>query len=263
MSKRYFVFTLFLICLGINSMAQELQPVFKPGEKLKYFIRYGVIRGGRASLCVKTARINNKPVLHLILTGKTVGLAHTLYRVKDTYESFVDPQTYLPIKAIRNIREGRYRKYNIIKFDQEKHTAHSKLTGLHSVPENIQDILSAFYYARQFLFTPNMKPDEMVLINTFFSDELFPLRIRFKGYDTIRTKLGKIRCYKFVPVVLTGRVFKNKDDMTIWVSADKNRLPVRVKFNLFIGSLYCDLVNYSGLTSEFKTPDIPEVSSKP
>jgi len=60
----------------------------KKGEYLKYVIHYGIIRGGKASLKLRLDRYQGKKVLHASLTGKTVGLFNTLYKVRDTYESF-------------------------------------------------------------------------------------------------------------------------------------------------------------------------------
>ena len=215
------------------------------GEHLRYVIHYGFIRGGKASLKFKNEKLDGKNVYHATLTGKTVGVFNSLYKVKDTYESFISPKTLLPVKAIRDIREGNYKRYNEITFDREKDEVNSSRSGVHKVPVGIHDILSAFYFARANHFNSNLKIGEVVEIQTYFSDELFLLQFRFMGYETINSKIGDVKCYKFIPIVATGRAFKDEDDMTIWVSADINRIPVRVQFDLFIGSLRCDLTNFS------------------
>ena len=72
------------------------------------------------------------------------------------------------------------------------------------------------------------------------------------GYETVKTKLGKVECMKFIPIVITGRVFKNPDDMVVWFSKDKNFIPIRIRFNLFVGAVYCDLIEYKGLLHAFE-----------
>lgn len=216
----------------------------KKGEQLKYVIHYGIIRGGKASLQIKSGRLNGEDIYHATLTGKTVGLFNSLYKVRDTYESFMSSKTLLPVKAIRDIREGNYKRYNEIYFDRANNELTSQKSGVHKVPDGIHDILSAFYFARAKHFNSDLKKGEVVKIQTYFSDELFLLQFRFMGYETINSKIGKIKCYKFIPIVETGRAFEDEDDMTIWVSADENKIPVRVQFDLFIGSLRCDLVNF-------------------
>ncbi|PKQ62473.1 hypothetical protein BZG02_12145 [Labilibaculum filiforme] len=215
------------------------------GEHLRYIIHYGIIRGGKASLKIRTEKVSGKDLYHATLTGKTVGLFNNLYKVKDTYESYIDPETLLPVKAIRDIQEGSYKRYTEIVFDRKKNEVNSTRSGIHKVPVGIHDILSAFYFARVNYFNSKLKVGEVVKIQTHFSDELFLLQFRFMGYETINSKIGDIKCYKFIPIVATGRAFKDEDDMTIWVSADANRIPVRVQFDLFIGSLRCDLINFS------------------
>jgi hypothetical protein len=73
------------------------------------------------------------------------------------------------------------------------------------------------------------------------------------GYETVNSKIGDIRCYKFIPIVQTGRAFEDEDDMKIWISADANKVPVRVQFDLFIGSLRCDLINFSDFSINLLT----------
>jgi hypothetical protein len=92
-----------------------------------------------------------------------------------------------------------------------------------------------------------MKKGDVLRTVTFFDEELFPFEIRFKGTEVIKSKYGKIRCYRFDPVVEPGRMFESEDDMTIWISADRNLIPIKVKFNLVVGSLHMELTEYSNL----------------
>ena len=93
----------------------------------------------------------------------------------------------------------------------------------------------------------------MIEIPTYFCDELFPLRIRYVGKETIKTKLGKINCYKFNPVTEIGRLFKTEEDMSVWFTRDDNFLPVKIRFDIFVGSVQVDMINYNGLSHEFKS----------
>jgi hypothetical protein len=231
-------------------------PVYGPGEELMYSLNYGFIKGGEANILVKDTLLNGQRVHHVIARGKTVGLADAIYKVRDRYESFIHPETDLPVKSVRSIREGSYRYYNEVEFERQ-HVDSAKIisqkSGDHWVPENIQDILSAFYFARKYKFNDNLREGEMIEIMTYFSDELFPLRIRYKGIETIDTSLGKLECYKFVPVTEVGRAFKNEDDMQVWISRDKNRVPVRIRFQLRVGAFTCNLEQFRGLQNPFSS----------
>ena len=69
----------------------------------------------------------------------------------------------------------------------------------------------------------------------------------FLGREVLKSDIGKIRCIKLRPQLIVDRVFKDADDMTLWVTDDENKIPVRVQSNLRVGSLKVDLIEYSGL----------------
>ena len=82
---------------------------------------------------------------------------------------------------------------------------------------------------------------------TWFTDELYPIRMKYITTEEIKTKAGKIVCHKFNPVTEVGRLFKTQEDVSFWFSADKNFLPVKIRFDIFVGSFMVDLVRYEGL----------------
>lgn len=217
-------------------------------------MHYGWFDGGYAYLSLKDSLLDTTEVFHARMFAKSIGITNKLYRVRDTYESFFDKHNTLSHKGIRNIHENNYRFYNEIFFLRNDTTVRSQKSGIHKVRPKTTDMLSTLYMLRNSLSEFDFQKDSTISFSTFFGDELFPLKIRFLGFETISTELGKIKCIKFAPVVEVGRVFKTKDDMTIWFSNDKNYIPIRVKFELFIGSLKCDLIEYDGLKYEFMDP---------
>ena len=85
------------------------------------------------------------------------------------------------------------------------------------------------------------------VIQTFFDREIYPLKFKFLGKEVVKTKLGSFNCLKFRPMVEKGRVFKEEEDMTLWVSDDQNKVPIRLKTDLLVGSIEMDLVEYKNL----------------
>lgn len=238
-------------CLALNIVIAQPQKTFKAGEYLKYSLHYGIIRGGEAVLEVRDKIDNDKKVNNLYLNAVTIGFANTLYNVNDTYQSFTNPDTDLPYRSIRDIREGSYKHYSEQTFD---HWTRSDSTIVFTTkkgkvlsPKNSNDILSALYYLRNMLIGKKIKIGDTLVVQTYFTDEVYTMRVRFMGYETISTKVGRIQCMKFLPVVITGRVFKKKDDMLFWLSNDNNFIPVRFKFNIVVGAVYCDLIDYKNL----------------
>ncbi len=247
-----YVLAVFQLLIVLNlSHAQAQESAYNAGENLNYLMYYGWFDGGHASLFVTNDTLNSNNVMHVRMHARSIGLTDKLYHVSDIYESYFDPDTELPIKAIRNISEGRYKYYNEVDFNQDENYVISQKSGRVNVPERCFDILSSFYFLRNNISGVELKKDTVISLESYFGDEVFPLRLRYKGKERIETKLGTVNCIKFLPVVEVGRVFETEDDMEIWFSDDQNKLPVRVKFHLFVGSLKCDLIEFSGIKHEF------------
>lgn len=219
---------------------------YNAGEFLEYRMHYGFLTGGKASLQITETQLFGKKVHYAKAVGRTVGLANSIYHVRDVYESYFSPQNALPYKAIRNIKEGGYKFYNEVVFDHQNDSVSSQKSGKIKVPDNIFDLVSVFYYARRSSFK-NLKKGDILAFATYFSNKIFYLRIKYRGTETIDTKLGKINCLKFNPVVEAGRVFDTENDVTVWISNDKNFIPVRLKMELMVGSFKTDLIAHKNL----------------
>ncbi len=224
---------------------------FQSGEELIYSVSFSFLSAGIAYITVKDTTLDNQKVMHLKMEGVTTGLPNLIYKVRDTYESFTDIDTDMPIKAIRNIREGGYKYYNEVIYNNDSSTVTSMRSGVKTVPKNTFDILSAFFYGRNHYFNDDLKKGDIISFITYFSDKEFPLQIKYEGIEKIRTPVGKVECYKFAPITEIGRTFESNEDMHLWISRDDNRLPVKIKFELIVGSFTCTLHKYSGLKYPF------------
>ena len=247
---RIYIIVFILFILSTSFQTNTVKPVINPepafifGENLKYSLHYGIITAGLAIITLDKESYNGNTIFHAIVKANTVGLADKFFKVLDIYESYFLPSSNLPVRTIRNIHEGNYKQYNDVGFNHENNTITSKLSGEHKVPENILDMVSSLFYLRRVDFT-NFNINDIIFVNTYFGDEVFPFYIVFKGREVLETSMGKFKCLKFVPVVEPGRIFKNKDDMTFWLSDDSNKIPVRVKFDMIVGSFKCDLVSFN------------------
>ena len=202
--------------------------------------------------------MHGKLVNHVVGIGKTTGIARWFFKVDDNYETFIDKENDRPYKFIRQIDEGGHTKDVEINFDYNTNTAlyHDKKRDRKktiSIHEEVHDMVSTFYYLRNEVNINTLKKnDEFTLDMIYDDDETFKFRIKYLGKDIIRTKFGKIECLKFIPYVQSGRVFKEKESLTVWVSNDKNKIPLRIKADLAVGSIKADLNAYKGLSHQFK-----------
>ena len=245
--KILIVLILILQFFSLSAQENDGKIEFKAGEKLEFIIFYGLINGGVATMELKEVVYNGNPAFHCYTQAKSTGITDKIYRVKDIYESFFNPDDYLPYKSIRNINEGKYRRYDEAWYFHDKNVVKSKNKGIiDSVPDNIRDMVSTFFYLRTLNFD-TLEVGDIIDINTFFDNEVFPFDMRFRGREKVKTKLGTFNCIKLVPFVEPGRIFKTEDDMTIWLSPDLKYAPVRIRFDLLIGSLKIDLIDHSGI----------------
>ncbi len=219
---------------------------FRDGEKLTYSMKYGFIHGGDASLTLRKTVYNNRQVYHARAYAKSVGITDKLFKVEDIYESYFDPLTCLPYKSIRNISEGGYKYYNEVTFAHKDSSLYSQKSGHFEIPPDILDMVSSLYFLRN-MNLDTLKNGDVINIVTFFGDEIFPFPLRYRGHETVKTRLGRYLCHRFDPVVEVGRIFESEDDMTIWISADGNKVPIRVRFDMIVGGVLCDLSAYENL----------------
>lgn len=247
------LFLMLFTTLGAQVLRTVNQTAFKAGEKLDFTASYGFIDAARVSLKIgdSTNKIGSRNAFHVVGKGVSLGAFNWFFEVNDRYETYIDEQAIVPWVFIRRVHEGGYKLKRNIYFNQYKNKAivksikdSSKTT--YEVEPNAQDLLSSLYYART-LDLQNAKIGDEFTIPTFFDQENYPMKIKFMGKEVVKTSLGKVNCLKFTPLLQEGRVFKEKEDMTIWISDDQNKVPIRLKTNLLIGSLKLDLEKYSGL----------------
>lgn len=81
----------------------------------------------------------------------------------------------------------------------------------------------------------------------FLDKELFSMYIRYMGKETIKTKYGKFRTIKFKPLLIKGSIFEGGEKMTVWVSDDNNKIPVRIESPISVGSIKVDMMSYRNL----------------
>ena len=254
--KQFYIIAL-LSFFTLTAFSQS-ESSFQEGEWFKFRMSYSNwLKAGEATLLVKEEKLNKKPVYHIEGRGKTTGMISWFFKVNDIYETYIDQVSYLPYKFIRNIYEGGHTKNLEIRFDQEQHKAFitdkkNKTQKEVKTKPNIQDMVSTFYYLRNKLDIESLKVNDEIQLDMFFDYDNYGFKLKYLGIEDIDTKFGKIQTLKFRPYVMAGRVFKEEESLTLWVSNDKNKIPLRVKASLAVGSLRADLDDFKGLKHPFK-----------
>lgn len=246
---------LLILMLSADVLAQKefrehKNTAFKLGEVLTYRVHYGFIDAGEARLEVlpEMKSFGTRPCYHVVGTGVSVGAFDWFFKVRDRYESYVDSQSIMPWYFVRRVDEGGYKISQNVTFNHYKNVVVSEKSTL-TMPEYLQDLMSAFYYARTVDFS-SLKIGDIVPIKAWLDDALIPLDVKFVGREKIKTKFGTINCIVLHPALQQGRVFKDTEDMTLWISDDQNKIPIRAQANILVGSIKMDLKNYQGLVGE-------------
>ena len=220
---------------------------FKAGENLTYTIFYSVagiyVNAGTASFATTLEQLGGKPVYHVVGSGTSNSSYDWIFKVRDRYESFFDTATLQPYKFIRKVDEGGYKKYENVTFNQKTNTAVST-AGTYNIPNCIQDVISAVYYARNIDFN-KYKENDLIPFSMFLDNEVYNLHIRYLGKEKIKTKYGKFHSIKFKPLLVKGTIFEGGEKMTVWVSDDANHIPLRVESPIKVGSVKVDMMQYS------------------
>ncbi len=258
MKKLFLIVAIFSAGILYSQSEKAKSSAFKAGEWFQFRVHYGIFNASFATLNLKEDRHNGKAVYHVKGEGKTVGLARLFFKVEDNYESYFDKQDGKPYRFIRQIDEGGHTKDLEINFNHPDNEAvitnhkHNKTKNI-KTGDDIQDLLSAFYYLRNNYDTSKLYKGQEIVMDMLFDDkQIFKFKLKFLGRETVRSKFGKVRCLKFRPYVQSGRVFKEKESLTVWISDDKNKIPIRIKADLRVGSLKADLHAFKGLKHQFK-----------
>ena len=230
--------------------------VFQAGEKIVYKLFYNWnfvwIAAGEV-----TFQVNDlAEQYHITVRGKTYPSYEWFYAVDDKYESYLDKQTLLPEIHIKDVKEGGYTRFDRTVFDQIDHKAVSSRGARRDDLKDkfmdlggcMHDLISIVYYARN-LEPATMKTGDEIPIKILMDQEIHPLSLKYLGKENNKKirEVGKYNTHVFSPQLIAGEVFKEGDEMKIYVSNDRNKLPVLIESPVSVGSVKAVLKSYEGL----------------
>lgn len=230
------------------------QDSFGPGESYEYKIKYGFVPIGQANVDVhsKIFTVNNKPCYRINVLGRTTGITD-LFKVRNTYRSFVDTASILPQKFVLSAREGSYKRDQEFVFDHKSMNVRrieKEKVDAFKVPQNVQDVISGYYFLRTIDYK-NMRVGQTVTTPLFFDDEVYNMKVKYAGKDIVKTKFGKINVVKLHPILPKNDLFEGEEAIRVWVSDDKNHVPIRLEVDFSIAAISMEMVNYKNTKYKF------------
>ena len=249
----------FLVTLPAKTQCTIRNTAFREGEEILYHVYYNWgfiwINAGNVTFTVEDRTYKGQPAYFLRSLGRTYKKYDFLYKVRDTFEVYVDTLNLIPFEFYRASNEGSTHSHHHYIFDRENNTIQTSISKdkgpyKHSVlfwPPCTFDVLSMVYKARNIDYD-KYKPGDKIPVKMIVDGKTYDLYVRYKGKETIKDREGgKFRCLKFSPMVVEGTIFSGGEKMTVWVTDDKNRIPIIVEAKILIGSVKAVFVEAAGL----------------
>jgi hypothetical protein len=263
MIRLAYFFVLIGVLTGFVTYRNDVYPPvknesFTRGEVINFKMTYGIFTVGKGSVRIHDHyyKLNGRDCFKIDVHGKTVGMVDWVADVNDQWGAYIDTAALLPHQFYRRIREGRYKKDEWTYFDHVKKkievktvdnsTGQFKESKFYDAPAHVRDMIAGFLYLRNMNISKIQKGDTIV-VTGFFEDEFYKMKIVYDGKETIKVKAGKIRTLVFKPVMPPNKVFDGENSVTAYFSDDKNRIPVKINAEMFIGSAGVELTGYERL----------------
>jgi len=228
---------------------------YQGGEVINYKLYYNWgfiwIPAGEVTFSVRETNQDYK----ISALGTTYDSYSWLFSLSDTFTTVIDKKTLLPKTFTRKIHEGKYDLYEKIIFDHasrsvsvERGKSRKKtISSQHDITRCAQDVLSSIYFLRN-TSKASLIEKKNIAFKMFLDSKMYDLNMSYRG--KAKTKIesrGKVHTLLIRPQLLSGTVFKDEDKMKVWVSDDKNHLPILVESPIAVGSIKALIQNYSGL----------------
>lgn len=223
--------------------------VLNHGEEVKYRVFYNVggtwTSTGEAVFTTNVTTYNGVAAYHIVGTGRTYSSYDWIFKVRDRYETYIDKNKLVPLRFKRNVSEGKTKFTNDVTFDHNNKKAKSDGRSF-AIQQCTQDVLSTIYFARNIDFE-KYAIGSRIPFTMFLDNELHSLYIKYMGKTKIKTQYGTFNAIKIVPLLIEGTIFKGGEKMVVYVSDDKNRIPLRIETPILVGNIKVDLMSFRNL----------------
>lgn len=228
---------------------------FNKGEVIEYRAHYGFLNAAIAKMVISenVFQINGKNCYKIDVYGKSVGMFDLMLSIDDNWGTYLDTSEMLPQRFWRVLKEGRYRKHEIVDFYQKEQKAEVITYNFKQdkwnekknfdIPLKSQDMVSGYYYLRT-LDMSKLNKGDVIVIDGFFDNETYNFKIRYLGRDQLKTKIGTYNTHFFAPIMPKNDLFKGENSIKFWLSDDEYKIPLKIRAEMFVGAVELDITDY-------------------
>lgn len=217
-----------------------INDAFGVGEYLKFELGYGFVKAGSVEMQVDSLFEHRGRLCFMVTTNaRTYSFFDTFYKVRDHGETWIDAWGLFPWRFEKQLREGGYKADVEQVFDQYRNLAFEENDTM-MVEKYVQDVLSSLYYVR----TRDLKVGDTVSIHNYNKKECYGLDVIVHGREEVKVKAGKFQCLKVEPLLKSAGLFKHEGTLTVYLTDDRLKLPVKMKSKVLVGSISADLMEF-------------------
>jgi len=213
---------------------------FGSGEYLEFSVGYGIVKAGSATMQVRDViDERGRPAYRIMTTATSNSFFDSFYPVRDTMLSYLDVVGLFSWRYEKHMREGDYRKDQVVDFRQDLGHA---VDGADTIPIPIyaQDVLSALYFVR----TQKLEVGQTLVVPNMTDRKTYDLEVRILARETIKTPAGEFTCLKVEPLLQAAGIFKHEGKVTVWMTDDRLHMPVLMKSKIVVGAIHAELTGY-------------------
>ncbi len=259
MTKTKFTLILAILLILGNVKSQTTNTAFKGGEILRFVASYNM-SGLWTDLAeirmeVRAVKVQGRNLYRLINTAKTYQKWDSYFKIRDSYQSWVNPSTLTPYIFKRSVYEGGtsfkvdyiFKRKSLTASAVKTNSEGYKRKSVVKITANTLDLASVVANVRK-LDLKNSKVGKVSYFTLLVDNKLLKVGVRYRGKQKIKVgKYGEKECYKLGVFLSDEKIMKNNATNNIWLTADANKVPVLIKAVIPVGSIQVRLLEMTGL----------------
>jgi hypothetical protein len=249
------------LAVSLTGAAEDAPQPFTPGEMLSYDVTWSIFRAGEVNAALRSVGEGSNDAYEVTTTARSQGFVSLLFNVNNEFRSLFNPETLCSERIMKKINEGRRHKDTLIVFEKVRNLALLDERDLtkpdapakhaeNEIPPCVEDVVSAFYYLRR----QHLEVGHTIELPVNDGSKTRKVVAEVQAREKVQTPAGTFDAFRVEPKVFNG-LLKRKGRMLIWFSADNQRLPLRIKAMISLGSITGTLRSVS-----YAPPDASPVS---